>query len=130
MNTESVSSEGLLLKEEDYIKLSALVAGVPLADSVRKLEEELGRATIIPATSFPDGVVAMNSTVRYQEVDSGKTAIATVVYPHEANLSENKVSVLAPIGSALIGLRSGQEIVWSFPNGKSKRLRVLDVQSN
>ncbi len=122
----NVEQENLIMAETDYVKLSALVAGTSL-EIARRLEEELGRASVVPEAELPRDVVAMNSTVKYEEIGAGKQATVTLVYPHDANLEENKVSVLAPVGAALIGLRKGQEIRWAFPGGKEKRLKVLEV---
>lgn len=131
-NSKTTSEEGLILKESDYLKLSALAAGTKLQTletevTIRQLEEELGRAALVSPEALPPDVVAMNSTVKYEDLESKKQATVTLVYPHDANLSENKVSVLAPVGAALIGLRVGQEIRWAFPGGREKRLKVLQV---
>lgn len=71
----------------------------------------------------------MNSRVTFQNVDSNKESIVTLVYPHEADFDEGKISALTPVSSALIGLRVGQDIKWPFPHGKQKTLRVLAVAS-
>lgn len=126
VNEKRVEYENIILAEPDYVKLSALVAGTSL-EIARQLEEELGRASVVAPEALPRDVVGMNSTVKYEEVGSGKQVTVTLVYPHDANLEENKVSVLAPVGAALIGLRTGQEIRWAFPGGKEKRLKVLEV---
>lgn len=121
-----MEQDGIIMKEEDYVKLSSLVAGTDL-DAARHLEEELGRVNIVEPDAFPNDVVTMNSTVKYVEVGVGKEITIILVYPHDANIEENKVSVLAPVGAALIGLRKGQEIKWPFPGGKERRLKVIDV---
>jgi regulator of nucleoside diphosphate kinase len=60
-------------------------------------------------------------------LDTGKELVVTLVYPHDADIDENKISILAPIGAALIGLRVGQVIRWPVPSGKEKRLQVVAV---
>lgn len=91
------------------------------------LEEELGRATIVPDEELPNNVVTMNSLVTFQDMESGKASTVKLVYPTDADLENNKISILTPVGSALIGLQEGQLINWPFPNGKKKQLKVLTV---
>lgn len=69
----------------------------------------------------------MNSQVRYLNVQDDKESVVTLVYPKDANSSEGKISILAPLGSALIGLKVGQEINWMFPDGKTRTLKILEV---
>lgn len=118
--------DDIILTKTDFQKLSTLVSvnTSPIAES---LEEELGRATLVDDDKLPDNVVAMNSTVKFEDLNGGSMSVITLVYPHEANISENKISILTPIGSALIGLRVGQTIRWPLPSGKIKDLRVISV---
>lgn len=118
----------LVIKDEDFEKIMTLL---PLAknDLARLLEEELERAKIVPAAELPGDRVAMHSEVVFQDLDTAKESEVTVVYPHEAKLEENKISILAPIGAALIGLRVGQEISWPLPNGSEKRVKVVSVRA-
>jgi len=71
--------------------------------------------------------VTMNSKVKFLNIQDNKEMFITIVYPSDANFAEGRISVLASIGSALIGLRVGQEINWMFPNGKTKTLKILEV---
>lgn len=116
----------LILTQDDFQKLTSLINGVNL-EVTELLGEELSRALVVANEELPDDVVSMNSKVRFQDLETGKETIVTLVYPHEANIKENKVSILAPVGSALIGLRVGQEIQWPVPGGKEKRFKVLSV---
>lgn len=116
----------LILTQADFQKLFSLVRSMR-ADLAERLEDELNRAAVVPDTELPRDVVAMNSRVKYRDLESGTESVVTLVYPHEANLEENRISVLAPIGSALIGLRAGQIIRWPLPNGKEKRIEVVSV---
>lgn len=116
----------LILTQTDFQKLTALINNAN-PDVAGLLEEELGRAAVVPEEELPADVVAMNSKVKFQDVESGKEKEVTLVYPHEANIEENKISILAPVGSALIGLRVGQMIRWPLPNGAEKRFKVLSV---
>jgi regulator of nucleoside diphosphate kinase len=69
----------------------------------------------------------MNSRVRFEDLDSGEQLEVTLVYPRDADVDQSKVSVLAPVGSALLGLSVGQSISWPLPGGKSRHLRVVGV---
>ena len=114
----------LLITEQDYERLSLLVHHAGHQGS--GLEEELAGATVISQQNTPRDLVTMNSTVRFVD-DVGNEREVTLVYPADADVTQMKVSVLAPIGSALIGLRLGQKIDWPMPNGKSRRLQVVSV---
>ncbi len=118
--------DNLILTSGDFQKLSSLVSSTQ-TKIAELLEEELSRASIVPDDELPQDVVSMNATVRFQDLDTEKESTVTLVYPHEANIDENKVSILAPVGSALIGLRVGQMIIWPVPNGKEKRMKVTSV---
>lgn len=120
------NNDEIILTKTDFQKISALISTNASAVS-ESLEEELGRASLVNDDELPDNVVSMNSTVKFEDVNDGKPTVVTLVYPHEANIDENKISILTPIGSALIGLRVGQTIRWTFPNGKQKDLRVISV---
>jgi regulator of nucleoside diphosphate kinase len=120
------NQDNLILNQGDFHKLSSLIHSAP-AEVAELLEEELSRATVVSDDQLPGDVVTMNSTVNFQDLDSGKELVVTLVYPHDANIADNKISILAPIGSALIGLRVGQVIHWPLPNGKEKRLKVISV---
>ncbi|UOF01150.1 nucleoside diphosphate kinase regulator [Bdellovibrio reynosensis] len=121
------NQSNLIIASDDFHKISTLLNAAQ-GELAELLQEELSRASVVPNEVLPADVVAMNSKVSFQDIDSGKELSVTLVYPHEANINENKVSVLAPVGSALIGLRVGQVINWPLPNGKEKRLKVVSVQ--
>jgi regulator of nucleoside diphosphate kinase len=95
----------------------------PLSES---LEGELRRASIVAHRDVPADVVTMNSEVTYEDVATGARRTIRVVCPRDADASAGRVSVLAPIAAALLGLRVGQEIDWQVPRGMT-RLRVVEV---
>lgn len=97
------------------------------SEALTALEEELGRASVVDATKIPPDVVTMNSRVRFEDLDSGEELELTLVHPQDADVEQGKVSVLAPVGSALLGLSVGQSIRWPLPGGKSRHLRVVRV---
>ena len=91
------------------------------------LVSELARADVVESRDVPPDVVTMNSRVVFEDVTSGKTTEVTIVFPHDADVARGKVSVLAPVGTALLGLAEGDSIVWPFPDGSSRCLRVVAV---
>ncbi len=95
-------------------------------DNLAELEQELLRAEIVPPREIPGDVVTMNSTVRLKDLDTGKEVTYTLVFPADANAAENRISVLAPIGTALIGYRVGNVITWKVPAGR-RRLKVEEI---
>jgi regulator of nucleoside diphosphate kinase len=92
------------------------------------LEEELSGAKVVNPSELPPGVVTMNSVVLFEDLESGQRAEITLVYPGDAAAAEGRVSILAPIGGALIGLSVGDSIRWPMPAGRSRHLRVVDVR--
>ena len=91
------------------------------------LEAELARAEVRVPALMPDDVVTMNSRVLYEDALSGARSEVVLVYPHDADTTKGHVSILAPVGSALLGLRVGQEIEWPLPGGRRKFIRVLSI---
>jgi regulator of nucleoside diphosphate kinase len=107
--------------------LGELRAGAPeIADGLRS---ELDRARIVEPDEVPKDVVTMNSTVRFADEESGKEFERTLCYPGEATGGADKVSILAPLGSALLGLSVGQSIDWPVPGGRTAHIRILEVVS-
>lgn len=94
-------------------------------DAAVALSEEIDRAEVVEPTQLPPDVVSMNSTVRLREQSSGREYELTLVYPGETG--ENCVSVLAPVGSALLGLSVGREIEWPLPSGQTACIKVLGL---
>lgn len=91
------------------------------------LHEELDRAEVRAPGDMPDDVVTMNSSVRFRMVGSEKDFSLTLVYPDDAGEGTRHISVLAPVGSALLGLAVGEQIEWPRPGGGSMRLEIVEV---
>lgn len=115
-----MDAEHLILTDSDFVRLMALQPGPGL-------RAELERATVVPSHAVPRDVVTMHSRVRYLDEASGERREVQVVYPDEADLARNRISVLTPVGSALLGLSVDQAIEWDFPGGATRRLRVEQV---
>ena len=109
----------LIVTDRDFALLAALR---PHA----QLQYELDRAIVVSSEAVPQDVVTMNSHVRYVDEMTGERRSVKIVYPAEADARHGKISVLAPVGTALLGLSLGQSIVWEFPGGR-RRLRVEEV---
>jgi regulator of nucleoside diphosphate kinase len=91
------------------------------------LEGELARARIVEPSQVPSDVVTMNSVISFEDLETGHRSEVTLVYPSATSGTDGRVSILAPIGSALLGLSVGDSIEWPVPSGHSRRLRVTAV---
>ncbi|AHE98926.1 nucleoside diphosphate kinase regulator [Thioalkalivibrio paradoxus] len=91
------------------------------------LLEELERANVVEPGEVPPTVVTMNSTVRFRTEPDGKEFERTLVYPAGFDGSPEKVSVLAPIGSAMLGLSVGDSIEWPAPRGGTMTVRIMEI---
>ena len=115
----------IIVTDKDLERLTRVITG-HAGDSVEQLDAELARAEVVSPHEVSGDVVTMNSEVVYEEVGSGAQRRIRIVYPEDANAQRGWVSVLAPLGSALLGLRVGQEIDWRVPRGV-RRLRIIAV---
>ncbi len=97
------------------------------SDTVSELEAELARATVVKSTEIPPDAVTMNSRVVFEDTETRVTKTVTLVYPADADAAAGRISVLAPVGSALLGLSVGQVIEWPVPSGKRRKLRIIEV---
>lgn len=117
------------LSKEDYRALSRLIDSVPGDFITEQLTEELERADIVPAENLPGNIVAMGSTVTFAVASTGKKFTYQLVYPTELDNTENKLSILSPVGSAIIGLAEGQCIDWIINQGKKTVINVIEVRT-
>ncbi len=92
----------------------------------RNLRAELDRAIIIGAEEIPAGVVTMGSRVEFEDIATGGREEYTITFPDQANVDERRLSILAPIGTALIGCREGDIVKWSTPGG-IRELKIRQV---
>lgn len=116
----------IVITRVDLLRLRDLLDDPTVSDSAEALAEELERAEVVEPTRLPPDVVSMNSTVRLREQNSGREYELTLVYPGDTG-GENCVSVLAPVGTALLGLAVGREIEWPLPGGQNARIKVLGL---
>ncbi len=120
----------IYITKADYERLRRLIDGRrgSLASEtgyLETLEQELDRAEIVEPDAIPRDVVTMNSEAVLKDLDSGEEKVYRLVFPSERR-SENSISVLAPIGTAMLGYRAGDVIEWRVPRG-IRRLQVVKV---
>jgi len=90
------------------------------------LELELERAVVVAPTEIPPEVVTMNSTAELLDLDTGESVLFTLVFPQEADVDADKISVLAPIGAGMLGYKVGDEFEWQVPDGL-RRMKVIRI---
>ena len=119
----------LILSKSDYELLkNHLKLSTNLSEFNRKkLNIELKTARVISADDLPEDVVSENSYVEIQDIESGKIFDFHLVNPREADIKTNRLSLLAPVGVALLGYRPGVEVDWEMPNGL-KVFRIMHVE--
>lgn len=123
----SKKTSALVIAKTDYLRLMQLIEKTE-TDAADALDLEISRAKIVEDAKLPKDVVAMNSTLTFSDLDSAEEKTIQLVYPQDADVSQLKISVLSPVGSALIGLKIGGTIEWPVPQGKVRRLKVIAVE--
>ncbi|MDA9408093.1 nucleoside diphosphate kinase regulator [Bradyrhizobium sp. CCBAU 45384] len=115
--------------EDDRRRLNVLAnSSIELFPRVSHfLARELERATVLADVADLDGVVRMGSQVSYRVDETNETREVVLVYPHEADINLNRISVLTPVGAALVGLSTGQSIEFQTPGRQTRSLTVLGV---
>ena len=122
----------IYITESDLDRLRKLISVMSASDTdkaqeyLEMLENELDLAEIVKPQSVPKDVITMRSKARLLDIDSGKEVVYSLVFPNEADLEKGKISILAPIGTAMIGYKVGDIIEWEVPAGL-RRLRVEEV---
>lgn len=128
---ERTNTRQIFITEFDLHRLDVLIesTGSTQSRDRRNLEElgaELLRADVVDPAGIPPDVITMNSRVCLQDMDTGEDLIYTLVFPKDANLESGRISVLAPVGTAMIGYREGDTITWPVPGGL-KKLKVKKI---
>ena len=120
----------ITLSLDDYERLSALaktaMAGTPELAEI--LTGELARAHVLAAGRCPQDVVSMNSEVTFRDDRTGRLQSMRLVYPRESDVTKGRLSVLTPVGAALIGVRVGESVTWETPAGELRQLTVISVK--
>lgn len=123
-----MSKSVITVSRIDLERIEALLERLPAAEATRlqALRAELDRADVVEPAEMPPHIVTMNSTVTFEDEENGEKLTLTLVYPSGAGAA-GTVSILAPVGSALLGLARGQQIDWPMPDGRKRRLKVLEI---
>lgn len=127
--TKKLRKPAITISQSDYDKLSQLAEALSsrneeLAD---QLFGELDRARVVDDQRLPAGVIRIGSSLRFKS-DIGESKDVTLVLPGEADIETKKISVLSPVGIALIGLKAGHSMSWITPNGHSHQLTIEAVE--
>lgn len=127
-----MKTKNIVITEADYVRLQRLVESSRVfrqrdAKHLDDLEQELERAAIMKAGEVPSDVVTMNSRVKVKDLNSGRVTTYQIVFPGEADIAKNRISVLAPIGTGLLGYSAGTTVEWQVPSGM-RRFRILGVE--
>ena len=119
----------IIISSLDADRLYALMESLPANSFAgeKELEAELGRANIVEPHEVPATVVTMNSTVNFVVESTGEEFTLTLVYPKNIDSSGDKISILAPVGSALLGLSQGDQIEWPKPGGGLVTVTIKEV---
>ncbi len=120
----------IYITEYDMKRLRELIVEAKRLDRhneyLESLEGELSRGILVAPTDVPPDVVTMNSRVNLVDLDTGEEMVWTLVFPNEADVAQSKISVLAPIGTAMLGYRVGDTFEWKVPDG-IRKLQVKGV---
>lgn len=128
---QSENERSLLITADDLDRLRAMIERAKLRDPrssarMEALEGELSAARVVASSEVPADVVTLHSQVRLRDLDSGEEMVFTLVLPDEADVDRSRLSVLAPIGTAVLGYRAGDTFYWQVPDGL-RHLRLLEV---
>jgi regulator of nucleoside diphosphate kinase len=129
MSTHTAVRPRIVISATEHARLMALAyaAEKRVPEIAEYLTDELTRAEIVEDEQCDPKVVRMGSTVTYRDEAAGRTRTVTLVYPDAADIEQNRISILTPIGAALIGLSPSQSITWRSPDGRESSLTVLNV---
>lgn len=128
---ESTSNRQIFITDYDMQRLGTLIQNANSKSSrdvryLEELEEELLKAEMVDPADIPHDVITMNSRVYLQDMNSGENFVYTLVFPSDSDLDSGRISVLAPVGTAMIGYRKGDRITWPVPGGV-KKLKVKKI---
>jgi regulator of nucleoside diphosphate kinase len=122
----------IILSRLDHARILSSInaarrAGTINDSEVDKLVNELNSAEIVESTEIPADVVTMNSIVKVSFLNANKQVRFRIVYPENANIKENKISIFSPVATALIGYKVNDEIEWIVPSGLT-RIRIDEIE--
>lgn len=123
----STMKRTIYITKADMTRLRSLIASTKSSrDDLSSLRNELDHAQLVEPVDIPSDVITMNSQARLRDLEDGEDMTFTLVFPENASIEHDRISVLAPIGTAMLGQREGEEFEWEVPAGRV-RLKVLKV---
>ncbi len=127
-----VAAKNIIITEPDFDRLRRFIEGSKQfrrrdVEHLDALEQELEQAIIVKPGEAPENVVTLNSRVRVRDLNNGREVTYQIVFPGSADVAKNRISVLAPIGTGLLGCSAGTTIEWQVPSG-IRRFRILKVE--
>lgn len=123
----ATKKQNLILCKGDYEQIMALTS-VNATDAMQILEEEISDAEVVDGDTPPENTVGLNTIVEILDLDKNTKSTIQLVLPKEANADDGKISILTPMGMAVIGLQVGQKYQWPMPNGNIKNFEVLSAK--
>lgn len=125
------SDRQIFITDFDLKRLRELIADPDMSTGrnkkhINELEEELEKASVVASVDIPPTVITMNSKVILEDLDSGEKLTITLTFPSDADVDQGKISVLAPVGTAIIGYSVGSTVEWNVPGGL-RRLKVKKI---
>ena len=123
-----MSKKLIYITDNDMKKLKELIIEADNKDKkyLRELEDELDKGEVVNSRDIPNNIITMNSKVRLRDINTQKEMICWLVFPDDSNADQGKISILAPIGTALLGYKVGDIIEWKVPAGLTK-LKVEEI---
>ena len=126
-----MNNENIIMTAADHAELNSVITFTGKVSErakweLRPLENELKRAQIVPSEEVPPDVITMNTRAELLDLESGERMEFTLVLQADANINDGKISVLAPLGTAMLGYRAGDTFEWRIPYG-IRRLKVINV---
>jgi len=131
MKDMQTTKEQLIIRKDDFDIITTYLKNGGNRNSfdkhnVMEMEAELKKAKLVSKENFPDTTVGLNSTAIIKDIETNRVLSITIVTPDKADISNNKISVLAPIGTALLGFQKGKQVNWQVPSGKKKFI-IMEV---
>ncbi|MBI4290116.1 MAG: nucleoside diphosphate kinase regulator [Betaproteobacteria bacterium] len=127
-----ISNAAIWVTDQDYNRLKRLLAGLMqqsrgMQAGVDTLEEVLDLARVVHPEKVPESVVTMNSRVLFEDLRTSEKSTVTIVYPDDADPSSGTISVLSPVGAALLGESEGAKVDLPLPHDRTRRIKIIDV---
>ncbi|MGO4306024.1 nucleoside diphosphate kinase regulator [Cupriavidus sp. RAF12] len=126
-NVSNAASSTLYLTELDVTRLEGIASRAGTAELDEMLDALLARAAIVPPDAIPKDVVTMNSRIVCALEGEAAPRDWTLVYPDDADLAAGRLSVLSPVGQALLGTRAGQTVNYRLPDGRAQSVTVIEI---